>query len=142
MGMMDQELEQTHAKEERRLRFEEFVKAQKAAGSPGMPSACLMNTGYRDSYGPVRFEKGMHNGLLILSANDYPKALLYTKRADAETYAKELKKILRGGGYPGSQVWADQVAVRTTKPHPYSRMKRPTQTYAEGEHYLIRMSIR
>lgn len=32
----------------RLLHFTEFVKAQKAKGSPGMARACLQSEGYRD----------------------------------------------------------------------------------------------
>lgn len=142
LTVMDKELEQPHVKEERKLRFEEFVKTQKADGSPGMARACLQSIGYRDSYGPVTFATGMHKGLWILPAGDNPKALLYTKRADAESYAKDLQKILRSNGYPFSKAWVEQVAVLSLKAHPYSKLIAPTESYETADRFLICMRVK
>ena len=142
MGLIDKELQQTHVKEERLMRFTEFVREQKAKKSPGMAKACLQSEGYRDFYGKVVFGTGMHNSLWILPGGDNPKALLYTKRADAEGYAKTLQKILRDNGYPFSRAWAEQVAVSSSKPHPFSKVIPPTVTYEKEERYIIQMIVK
>ncbi len=139
MGLIDKELQRKHAAEERLLRFAEFVKEQKSKNSKGMSRACLQSEGYRDFYGEVVFGVGMHRSLWILPAKENPKALLFAKRSDAKEYAKKLQKILRENGYPFSKAWAEQVAVRTCKPHPYSGFAHPTVTYEEQ--FMILMHI-
>ena len=84
----------------------------------------------------------MHNSLWILPGGDNPKALLYTKRADAVAYAKTLQKILRDNGYPFSRAWAEQVAVSSSKPHPFSKVIPPTVTYEKEERYIIQMIVK
>ncbi len=142
MGLIDKELEQKHVKEERLMRFTEFVKEQKAKKSPGMDRACLHSEGYRDFYGKVVFDVGMHNSLWVLPAGSNGKVLLYEKRSDAKAYAKTLQKILRDNGYPASRAWAEPVAVSSTKEHPYSKLALPTVTYEEKERYIIQMYIK
>lgn len=142
MGLIDKELEQAHVKEERLLRFTEFVREQKAKKSPGMHRACLQSEGYRDFYGKVVYGTGMHKSLWILPSGDNPKALLYTKRSDAEDYAKKLQKILRDNGYPFSKARVEQVAVSSSKGHPYSKLILPTVTYEPADRFLIQLYIK
>ena len=142
MPLIDKELQQKHVKEERLMRFTEFVKEQKAKKSPGMDRACLQSEGYRDFYGKVVFGFGMHNSLWILPGGENSKALLFAKRADAEDYAKTLQKILRSNGYPFSRAWAEQVAVSSTTNHPYSKVILPTVTYEKEDRFIIQMVIK
>lgn len=142
MGLIDKELQLKHVKEERLLRFTEFVREQKAKKSPGMARACLQSEGYRDFYGKVVFGSGMHNSLWILPGNENPKVLLFAKRADAESYAKTLQKVLRANGYPFSRAWAEQVAVSSAKAHPYSKVILPTITYEQEDRFIIQMIVK
>ena len=142
MGLIDKELQLKHVKEERLLRFTEFVKEQKAKKSPGMARACLHSEGHRDFYGKVVFGTGMHNSLWILPASENPKALLYEKQSDAKSYAKTLQKVLRDNGYPFSKAWAEPVAVLSSKEHPYSKAVLPTITYESAPRYIIQMTVR
>ena len=142
MGLIDKELLRKHAAEERLLRFTEFVKEQKAKKSPGMARACLQSEGYRDFYGKVVFGTGMYHSLWVISEADNPKALFFPKRSDAKEYAKKLQKILRDNGYPFSKAWAEQVAVFTSKAHPYSGVILPTVTYEPEDRFIILMRIK
>ena len=140
MGMIDEELQRKHATEERILHFTDFVKAQKVKNSKGMSKACLMNEGYRDYYGEVIFDFGMYRSLWILPTDKNPKVLIFAVRIEAKEYAEKLQKILRGNGYPFSKAWVEPVAVRSSKPHPYSRFVLPTVSYEEK--FIIRMKVR
>ena len=142
MGLIDKELQLKHVKEERLLRFTEFVKEQKAKKSPGMARACLHSEGHRDFYGKVVFGTGMHNSMWILPDKENPKVLLYEKQSDARDYAKTLQKVLRDNGYPFSQAWAEPVAVRSVKEHPYSKAILPTVTYESDSRYIIQMVVK
>lgn len=142
VGLIDKELKQKHAAEERLLRFAEFVREQKAKGSPGMSRACLLSEGYRDFYGQVVFAYGMHRSLWILPAGENPKVLLFSKQEEAQAYAKKLQKILRDNGYPFSKARAEQVAVRTSKNHPYSRLFLPTHSFEPEDRFIILMRIK
>ena len=140
MGLIDKELQQKHAAEERVLNFTRFVKAQKAKNSRGMSSACLMSEGYRDYYGEVVFGFGMHRSLWILPTDKNPKVLIFADRKEAKEHAEKVQKILRGNGYPFSKAKAEPVSARTSKPHPYSGFVRPTISY--DEKFIIMMKIR
>ena len=142
MPLIDEELEKKLVKEERKLRFGEFVKEQKAANSKGMKLACLQTHGHRDFYGAATFGRGLHEGKWIFQEGDNPKVLLYPKRKDAEKYAKELQEILRKNGYPCGKVWVQEVALRTIKPHPYSALVMPTESFSNDERYIICMKVR
>ena len=142
MGLIDKELQRKHATEERLLRFKEFVKAEKAKNSKGMHRACLMSEGYRDYYGEVVFGFGMHKSLWVLPMNKNPRALIFTKRAEAKEYAKKLQKILRDNGYPFSKAWPEQVAVRNEKAHPYSKLILPSLSYESEDRFIIMMKVR
>ena len=107
-----------------------------------MARACLLSEGYRDFYGQVVFGFGMHRSLWILPAGDNPKALLFSKRDEARAYAQKLQKILRDNGYPFSKAWAEQVAVCSTKAHPYSGLILPTCSYEPEDRFLILMRIK
>ena len=121
VGLIDKELKQKHAAEERLLRFAEFVREQKAKGSPGISRACLLSEGYRDFYGQVVFAYGMHRSLWILPAGENPKVLLFSKQEEAR---------------------AEQVAVRTSKNHPYSRLFLPTHSFEPEDRFIILMRIK
>ena len=110
MGLVDRELQRKHATEERLLRFTEFVREQKVKNSKGMPRACLQSEGYRDFYGKVVFEIGMHRSLWILSMKENPKVLLFSEKVEAKEYAQKLQKILRQNGYPYSKAKAEKAA--------------------------------
>ena len=140
MGMIDKELQRKHATEERLLNFKAFVKEQKAKNSKGMGKACLMSEGYHDYYGEVVFGFGMHRSLWILPTDENPKVLIFSERKDAKEYAEKLQKILRENGYPFSKAWVEPVAVRSSKPHPYSGFILPTLSYEEK--FIIRMKVR
>ena len=142
MGLIDKEIQRKHVVEERLLRFTEFVKEQKEKKSKGMAQACLHSEGYRDFYGKVVFEFGMHRSLWILPAKDNSKVLIYTKQSEAKEYAKKLQKILRDNGYPFSKAWVEPVAVLTSKDHPYSKLVLPTLTYESEDRYIILMRVR
>ena len=142
MGVMDKELQRKHATEERLLRFKEFVKEQKAKNSKGMARACLQSEGYRDFYGEVSFGFGMHKSLWILPTKENPKALIFTKRDEVKEYAKKIQKILRENGYPFSKAWAEPVAVRNSKDHPYSKWISPTISYESEDRFIIMMKVR
>ena len=139
MGLIDRELQRKHATEERLLHFTEFVKEQKVKNSRGMPRACLQSEGYRDFYGKVVFGTGMRRSLWILPQDENPKVLLFTEKAEAKEYAKKLQKILRDNGYPFSKAKVEQVAVRSSKAHPYSGFVLPTVSYTER--FIIMMRI-
>ena len=140
MGLIDKELQQKHAAEERVLNFTRFVKAQKAKNSRGMISACLMSEGYRDYYGEVVFGFGMYRSLWILPTDKNPKVLIFADRKEAKEYAKKLQKILRDNGFPFSKAWVEPVAVSSSKPHPYSGFILPTVSYEER--FIIRMKVK
>ena len=142
MGLIDKELQLKHVKEERLMRFKEFVQEQKAKNSPGMARACLHSEGHRDFYGSVVFGTGMHENLWILTGSENPKVLLYEKHSDAKAYAKTLQKVLRDNGYPYSKAWAEPVAVRSIKEHPYSKAVLPTITYESAPRYIIQMVVK
>lgn len=142
MPVIDEELEKVHTKEERKLRFGEFVAAQKAAGKPGEDNACLQTEGFRDFYGKAIFARGMHSEHWILPADQNGKALLFKDKKKAAAYAKELQTILREKGYPASRAWAEQVSVRTTTPYPYSKLRAPKVSFEAEERFLIRMRVR
>ena len=142
MGLIDKELQLKHVKEERLLRFTEFVREQKTKNSPGMARACLHSEGHRDFYGKVVFGTGMHGSLWILPDKENAKVLLYEKKADAVAYAKTLQKVLRDNGYPFSKAWAEPVAVQSTKDHPYSKAILPDITYESAPRYIIQMIVR
>ena len=57
-------------------------------------------------------------------------------------YAKELQKILKDNGYPGSKVWVQEIVLRTIKPHPYSALIMPTEVYSSDERYIICMKVK
>jgi hypothetical protein len=140
MGLIDEELQRKHAIEERLLNFARFVMAQKAKNSRGMGKAALMSEGYRDFYGEVTFGLGMYRSLWILPTDKNPKVLIFADRKEAKEHAKKLQKILRGNGYPFSKAWVEPVAVRSSKPHPYSGFILPTISYEEK--FIIRMKVR
>ena len=142
MGLIDKELQQKHATEERLMHFARFVKAQKAKGSGGMGQACLLSEGYRDYYGEVVFARGMHRNLWILPAGENKKVLIFTNRAEARGYAKKLEGILRANGYPFSKARPEPVALQISTPHPYSGLRAPTVTYEAENRYIIRLCIR
>lgn len=142
MGTIDKEMKQTHATEERLLRFKEFVKEQKDKKSPGMPLACLHSEGYRDFYGKVVYASGMHHHKWLFSQGDNPKVVVFEDRKEAEEYAKKLQKILRENGYPFSRARAEQVAVFKSEKHPYSGLVLPTVTIESEERYIIQMVVK
>ena len=142
MAVIDKELQRKHATEERLLRFKEFVKEQKEKKSKGMSQAGLQSEGYRDFYGEVVFGVGMHRSLWILPDKENPKVLLFTKRKDAREYAKKVQKILRDNGYPFSKAWAEQVAVRSSKAHPYSGLILPSDSYESDDRFMILMRVK
>ena len=142
MAVIDKELQRKHATEERLLRFAEFVKEQKAKNGSGMNRACLQSEGYRDFYGEVVFGVGMHRSLWILPDKENPKVLLFTKLKDAKEYAKKVQKILRDNGYPSSKTWIEQVAVRSSKAHPYSGLILPSDSYESEDRFIILMRVR
>jgi len=142
MPVIDEELEKTHAKEERKRRFVEFVKEQKAAGKKGMENGCLQTEGYRDFFGQAEFTGGRMFGHWILPADKNGKALLFKEEKAAKAYAKDLEKALKDNGYPKSKAWAEQVTVRNKKAHPYSILRAPTYTFETEERYLIRMKVK
>ena len=131
MGLIDEELQRKHAIEERLLNFTRFVMAQKAKNSRGMGKAALMSEGYRDFYGEVTFGLGMYRSLWILPTDKNPKVLIFSDRKEAKEHAAKVQKSLRGNGYSFSKAWVEPVAVRTSKPHPYSGFVRPTISYEE-----------
>ena len=140
MGVIDEELQRKHATEERLLNFTRFVMAQKAKNSGSMIQAALMSEGYRDFYGEVTFGLGLHRSLWILPTDKNPKVLLFSTRKEAKEHAAKVQKILRENGYPFSKAWVEPVAVRTSKPHPYSGLVRPTISYEEK--FIILMRVR
>lgn len=142
MGLIDKELQRKHATEERLLHFTEFVKEEKEKNSRGMRRACLMSEGYRDFYGEVVFGFGMHKSLWVLPVKENPKVLIFSKRIEAKEYAKKLQKILRDNGYPFSKAWPEQVAVRNSKDHPYSKLILPSLSYEPEERFIILMKVR
>ena len=142
MGLIDPEMKQKHAQEERLLRFGEFVKAQKEQKSPGMAQACLQSEGYRDFYGKLVFGTGMHRHMWIISLADNPKAVLFDNKKEAVDYAKKLEKLLRSNGYPFSKARAEQVAIYKSERHPYSGFILPTITYESADRFIIRMTVK
>ena len=142
MAVIDKELQRKHATEERLLRFAEFVKEQKEKNSSGMTRACLQSEGYRDFYGEVVFGVGMYRSLWILPDKENPKVLVFTKLKEAREHAKKVQKILRDNGYPFSKTWIEQVAVRSSKAHPYSGFVPPDESYASEDRFIILMRVR
>ena len=142
MGVMDKELKQKHATEERLLRFGEFVKEQKEKKSPAIPQACLQSEGYRDFYGKLVYGSGMHQHKWIFSQAENPKAVIFEDRKEAVEYAKKLEKLLRSNGYPGSKAWAEQVVVYKSEGHPYSGFILPTVTFESGDRFIIQMIVK
>lgn len=142
MPLIDDKLKEKLVAQERKLRFEEYVKEQKAAGKKGMKLACLQTQGHRDFYDAATFGRGLYESKWILQEGDNPKVMLYPKRKEAEEYAKELQGILRKNGYPGSKVWVQEVVLRTIKPHPYSALIMPVEVYASDERYIICMKVK
>ncbi len=128
MGLIDKELKQKHAAEERLLRFAEFVREQKAKGSPGMSRACLLSEGYRDFYGQVVFAYGMHRSLWILPAGENPKVLLFSRQEEAQAYAKKAPEdppgqrlpLQQGPGRAGGGPHLEKPSLLQTLPaHPF-----------------------
>ena len=139
---MDPELEMLHVIEERRLNFEQFVLAQVAKGSPGMPKAALHSIGHRDSYGPVVFEPGItRQGMWVLPMGKNPRVLIYKNWEEARNYAKSLVPILRNNGYFSSKVWVERVSVHITFPNAHSAAIEPGGFYEDDDRYIIRMKV-
>ena len=142
MPLIDDKLKEKLTAQERKLRFEEFVKEQKAAGKKGMRLACLQTQGHRDFYGTATFGRGLYQSKWIFQEGDNPKVLLYPKKKEAEDYAKELQKLLKDNGYPGSRAWVQEVVLRTIKTHPYSALVMPEEVYSPDERYIICMKVK
>lgn len=142
MPLIDDKLKETLVAQERKLRFEEFIKEQKAAKHKGYKLACLQTHGHRDFYGTATFGRGLYDSKWIFQEGDNPKVLQYAKRKEAEDYAKELHKLLKENGYPGSKVWVQEIVLRTIKNHPYSALIMPTEVYSSDERYIICMRVK
>ena len=142
MPLIDDKLKEKLVAQERKLSFEDFVKEQKASGKKGMKLACLQTHGHRDFYGTATFGRGLYQGRWIIQESDNPKVLLYDNQKDAKDYAKELQKLLRSNGYPGSKAWAQEIAIRTIKTHPYSGLVMPVDVYAPEVRYIICMKVK
>lgn len=142
MAVIDKEMKEKHASEERILRFGEFVKEQKEKKSPGMAMACLQSEGYRDFYGKLTYGGGMHRHMWLFSTSDNGKAVIFEDRKEAAEYAKKLEKLLRDNGYPSSRAWAEQVAIYKTEKHPYSGFVMPTVTIESTDKYIIQMVVK
>ena len=142
MPLIDDKLKEKLVAQERKLRFEEFVKEQKAAKHKGYKLACLQTHGHRDFYGTATFGRGLYDSKWIFQEGDTPKVLQYAKKKDAEDYAKDLQGILRKNGYPGSKVWVQEIVLRTIKTHPYSALIMPTEVYSADERYIICMRVK
>ena len=143
MGVIDKELLLTHVVEERKLRFEEFVREQQSDGGKKLKDAALCSKGHRDFYGPITFQGGMmHRHLWVIPGDKIGDILIYKNRTQAEGYAKELLPILKNNGYGGSKVWVEKIAIRREKENPLSGLMSPKVSYEDEELYIIRMIVR
>ena len=118
MPLIDDKLKEKLVAQERKMRFEEFVKEQKAANHKGFKLACLQTHGHRDFYGTATFGRGLYESKWIFQG------------------------IPRKNGYPGSKVWVQEVVLRTIKTHPYSALIMPVEVYAPDERYIICMKVK
>lgn len=143
MGMIDKELLMTHVVEERKLRFEEFVKEQSASGGGKIKDAVLCSKGHRDFYGKLTFQRGViHKALWVIPGDKLGDILIYKDRAMAEGYAKALLPLLKNNGFGGSKVWVERIAIRNEASNPLSGLMSPKVTYDDEDKYIIRMIVR
>ena len=134
-------LEPAQFLQERKHNFELFVKEQSAKDKPVATDAALHNNGLRDSFGPVAFGKGLHNGLWILAETGNDNLVVYADQSEAKDYAKALQPILKKGGFPYSRVWVEEIAVRHSAGNPLSGLIAPTETFEKERRFIIRMRV-
>lgn len=137
MGLINDELQKDHIKAERKNWFKDFAQKQKS----GMSNAALMSNGLRDYYGPVKFRREMRGNAWVIDGGVYPELLYFADKKAAEAYAKDLKGILKKSGWPQSDVWAERVIVRSTKPYAAFKLKKAAVSYESADRFIIRMEV-
>jgi len=145
MRVIDSGLMAPYVVEARRQAFEDFLRGKANAGyqGSGMRDVALHNYGFCDSFGPVEYKKGMHNGKWIMpDGGENGSVLLFRSRQEALDYGKSLLGLFPKYGYFHCKILVDAVVVYMSFPTGFIGSLANSEMYEDKNYHVLRIRIR